>query len=508
MLIYGYSTREIRSLYRVGCGALTRLRKIVAEQKISMSDWEAMDDLARRSLLYEIGKEKADGKPEELEELFSQIYQKKKRKNVHTSLSVEWKTYKEAHPDGLMYSQFRCRYRKWESVRHPGSDATAPVYREPGKFLYIDWVGDQIPLVRSAKDPDQIQKAHFLVTTIGYSSMIYAEAFENEKTPSVIDGLNHALCFYGALPQAFRPDNMKTAVTSNGKEGAVLSSAMEDFQDYYSVPVLPARPLSPKDKASVERAVQIVEVEFIAAVQGRVFNSFSELNDELKVWLDTVNSRIKTGEIRSRKELFLKFDRPNMKELPPKLYELLEYKKAKVPRDCHVTYDSHRYSVPYPLCHHQVTLKISRDEIIICDENNQQVCIHKREYDERKRLITDPSHLKTSHQKGLLIQKDGPAYYIHWAEKIGPNMKELVVRMLRKAKYPEQAYRALNGVLHMADGRKSGRGEKAAEICLTEGRIGYYAYKEIMNHLENPESSQEERKLPDHKNIRGGGYYR
>lgn len=63
MLIYGYSTREIRSLYRVGCGALTRLRKIVAEQKISMSDWEAMDDLARRSLLYEIGKEKADGKP-------------------------------------------------------------------------------------------------------------------------------------------------------------------------------------------------------------------------------------------------------------------------------------------------------------------------------------------------------------------------------------------------------------------------------------------------------------
>ena len=41
--------------------------------------------------------------------------------------------------------------------------------------MYIDWVGDQ-PFLLLEPDTGEVHKVHFFATTLGVSSLIYAEA--------------------------------------------------------------------------------------------------------------------------------------------------------------------------------------------------------------------------------------------------------------------------------------------------------------------------------------------
>lgn len=395
LLLDGYPYREITASHRLGDYTLVRLKKTLINHGIDVISWNALNDDQRYELCYPTKVIKQDS-----DELFGfeAIYRKLQHRGSHYSIKMGWIEYIKKNPDGLRYSQFCSRYRQWESITHPGRLATAPVNRKPGKYLFIDWIGDQPSLVMDPDHSGKKIKAHFLVFTMGYSSKTFAAAYPDEKTESVIDGINRALCFLGALPQAFRPDNMKTAVQSNTREGIVLSTAMEDLQNFYDVPVLPARPLSFKDKASVERAVQILEVELLPHLESKTFFSFSELNKEIMLYLEELNTRIKTDETLSRNELFKMYDLPNMKALPQTLLCLPEYKRLKVQRNCHIKFNGIYYSVPYRHVGQSVIVKRMNDHIEICTADNQLICTHNRPIGERQLYVTQEDHLKSNYQ--------------------------------------------------------------------------------------------------------------
>ena len=65
------------------------------------------------------------------------------------------------------------------------------VERIPGERVYIDCVGDQPELLVNPQT-GELRKVHIFVTTVGVSSMMYAEAFPDEKLPHFIAGMN---CF-------------------------------------------------------------------------------------------------------------------------------------------------------------------------------------------------------------------------------------------------------------------------------------------------------------------------
>lgn len=92
--------------------------------------------------------------------------------------------------------------------------------------MYIDWVGDQPELLT---DPatGEIHKVHVFATTLGFSSRVYAEVFLDEKLPSFITGVVHALEYYGAVPKYLVPDNLKTAISKHSKDELILNSAFQ-----------------------------------------------------------------------------------------------------------------------------------------------------------------------------------------------------------------------------------------------------------------------------------------
>lgn len=513
LVLEDMSHRDIRAMFPIGNSTLSNFSELLKSQNFTREKWEKLTDEQRRYLLYpKAGK--SGRKPVQIsDKVFEEIYKKLSDRRIHYTIYNGWAAYRKGNPQALQYSQFVERYRQWENNVHPGNNVTSPIFRTPGKFLYLDWVGDLVPLVGTYGE--KLQKAHIFVTTMGYSSLVYAEAFPDEKTESVVTAINHSFQYCQALPQALRPDNMKTAVISNTKEGIVLSTAMEDLQNYYDIPVLPARPHSPKDKATVERAVQIIEKEFISEISDQTFPSFTQLNERLTTFIDALNNRVKSDEKMSRFELFKHVDLPEMRPLPEQMFYLPEYLKVKVPRNCHVRFKDYFYSVPYQYAGQEVIIKASTEDILICDSHNRNICSHKIATEGSKRYITVKEHLAANYQKAYEIETRGTQTYLDWAAGIGPSMEQFIQEIFTRAQFEEQAYRSCDCILRLCDKHPAHIGEEVAGELLKMHSVSQTAFTKAFRHKIKDEKAESEKTrlsesetgLPEHDNIRGETYY-
>jgi transposase len=79
----------------------------------------------------------------------------------------------------------------------------------------------------------------------------------------------------------------------------------------------PTRPYRPKDKAHVERTVQLVYEQIFFPMRDEVFFSLHELNERIAELLEKFNNRKYSQLNISRRELFLTTEYPTLKTLPP-----------------------------------------------------------------------------------------------------------------------------------------------------------------------------------------------
>jgi transposase len=67
------------------------------------------------------------------------------QKHPKLNLRFLWTEYKEQHKDGLEYSQFCERFNRWQ--KKSGKKVTMHQEREPGKELFVDWIGDTLECI-------------------------------------------------------------------------------------------------------------------------------------------------------------------------------------------------------------------------------------------------------------------------------------------------------------------------------------------------------------------------
>ena len=94
--------------------------------------------------------------------------------------SFLWIDYKKEHPNGYQLAQFYKLYRDFMVDTYGTSKTSMPVERIPGEKMFIDWVGDQPELLLDTTT-GELQKVHIFTTTLGFSSLVYAEIFPDEK---------------------------------------------------------------------------------------------------------------------------------------------------------------------------------------------------------------------------------------------------------------------------------------------------------------------------------------
>jgi transposase len=89
------------------------------------------------------------------------------------------------------------------------------------------------------------------------------EAVYSQKKEDLIRACENAFHYFGGVPQAIVPDNLKSAVKKSSRYEPSINEVFLDFAEHYSTAVLPARAHRPKDKALVEGMVKIVMAMFI-----------------------------------------------------------------------------------------------------------------------------------------------------------------------------------------------------------------------------------------------------
>jgi transposase len=88
----------------------------------------------------------------------------KELRNKHVTLQLLWQEYKDIHPDGLQYSAFCDRYRRWAQKL----SVTLRNEYKAGDKLFIDYAGPTIPIVDAVTG--EAKPAHLFVAVLGASN--------------------------------------------------------------------------------------------------------------------------------------------------------------------------------------------------------------------------------------------------------------------------------------------------------------------------------------------------
>lgn len=489
----GLSNRAIARACSVGKESVREYLCRASESGLSWPLPEGLEEEALERLLFptEInlgGKRKLPDWPE--------IHQELRKKGVTRSLL--WLEYKESEPSAYSYSQFCDLYNRWARKLDP----VMRLNHKAGEKLFIDYAGLTMPYV--CQKTGEQREAYVFVATMGASSCIYAEAQPSQAMNSWIGGHVRAFEFFGGVPEILVPDNTKTGITSPCRYEPDLNPTYQDMATHYGAAVIPARVRRPRDKAKVESGVQVVEYWLMAPLRKRQFFSIEEINQALRIKLSGLNDREMRHLGKSRKELFEELDKPALKPLPERTYELAEWKRAKVSIDYHVEYAGHYYSVPYLDIHKNVDIRAT-EHVIEVFLKGKRVASHKRD-NTRGRHSTLPEHMPVTHRQ---YAEWNPDRFIRWAERSGSATAQMVKHLLSSRRHPEQGYRSSLGLLRLESRYGKERLEAACQRALS---FDLHSYKGVKNILEaglDKVTLEESVAVTSkaHLNIRGTKYY-
>lgn len=434
-----------------------------------------------------------------LYDFFPYVEKELKRKGVTKQLM--WEEYLALHPDGLRSSQFKNLYNQWSKRVNP----VMHMEHKAGDKLFIDYAGQKLQVVD--KETGEISEVEFFVAILGSSQYTYAEATPSQQKEDFIASVENALLFYGGVPQAIVPDNLKSAVTQSSKYEPTINETFADFAEHYQTAILPARAYRPRDKSLVEGAVKILYQRIYTALRNRVFHSLEALNEAIREELELHNNKKLTGRPLSRMQMFNAVEKDVLSPLPEKPYEIKYQSIATVGQNGHVqlSKDKHYYSVPFQYIRKKVKLLYSVSTVVIYHKYNQ-IAVHKRE-PKPFHYTTNPEHLASTHQ---FVTEWTPQRFINWGASIDQYVKEFIIRLLEQRVHPEQAYKSCLGVLSFA--KKVGD-ERLTAACKRALDYEIYNYRTIETILQkglDTVGEQEENempRLPFHTNIRGNKYY-
>jgi len=410
------------------------------------------------------------------------------------TLTLLWQEYREKHPDGYGYTQFRVHYQRWNKAQ----TGTMRIPRKGGEEMEVDYAGMTVPITNP--ETGEISRAQVFVATLPASNYTYAEIQPSQGLQHWLGGHVRALTFFGGVPKTICPDNLKSGVKTPHRYEPELNPSYQELAEHYRVAVLPARVRKPRDKAHVENSVQNVERWVLAPLRNRTFFSIGEANRAIAPLLQALNQRKMAHLGQSRQQLFEELDLPALNPLPERPYEFATWKNAKVNIDYHVAFEGHYYSVPHHLVRQEVRIRATESMLAIF-HHGQQAAIHPRSQTQG-RFSTRSEHMPDNHR--FVISADG-VWFQREARKIGPHAAAYISALLKARRYPQHAYRSCLGILNLARKHPHPRLETACQTLLEADLL---SYRDLKSELERLTAAQSpEPPLPAHENVRGNNYY-
>lgn len=484
------SHEQIATTLKISKGAVA---KYVGLATVAGLDWETVQGWSEQqleaALLPRASTSQAFVEPD-----WGRIHRELDRKGM--TLMLLWQEYVAAHPERRTwrYTQFCEHYKAFARTLK----RSMRQHRLAGEKLFIDFAGPTVPLTSGAR-------AQVFVSAMAASSCVFACATAAQRLDDWIECMARALSFYGGVPQLIVPDNARAVIASPDRYEPRASDTVLDFARYYGTSVLPARPRTPRDKATAESSVQVITRWVLARLRHQRFDTVGQVDAAIAALLPAVNDRPFQKLAGSRASVFAELDAPALMPLPPQPYELARFKTVKVHIDYHVEVDGHRYSVPHALVGQNLEARLTRAgvELLL---RGQRVAAHARSR-HRGGFTTVEAHMPAAHRAH---REWTPQRLIDWGQRIGMATGEVVTRLLQMYKHPEHGYRSCLGMLSLSRRYGEARLEAACERALA---LGAFRYRHVRDLLANNRdllpaaSDAAEWTSPAHANLRGPGYY-
>jgi transposase len=246
-------------------------------------------------------------KLEVLYEYFPAMEKALKRKGV--TREQLWRQYIEDYPDGYRLSQFKEYYRRWTKV----SQGTMHIHHKDGDKMYVDYAGNKLEII----DPStgEVRKVEVFVTILGASQLTYVDARLSPKKEDFIRSCEAALHYFEGVPQVIVTDNLKSAVIKSDRYEPNLNEAFHDFCLHYNISPLPVGPYKPKHKALAEGMVKIIYRTIYPAIHETQYDNLDDLNWDILIELDRLNTQLMQGRPYSRRMLFKEIERETLQPL-------------------------------------------------------------------------------------------------------------------------------------------------------------------------------------------------
>jgi transposase len=449
--------------------------------------------------LFETKKQEESEQYTELTALFPEYAKRLKKRGMTKQLL--WEEYQRSHPDGYRYSQF-CHHFM---VFLESGEVTMRQPHEPGDMAYLDYAGERFPYYPNGEE----QFAEIYVAVLGASQLAYVEASESQKQEEFVRSTERALRYFGGVPRALVPDNLKAAVLKASKYEPELNPLFDDFAEYYRTTILPARAYKPKDKSLAENTVKLTYQRVLAPLYGRRFHSLAELNQAIAELLEAHNNRKLTKLRISRRQLFEEIERATLKTLPSQPYPMKYFENHKVAPDYHfiLSEDTHYYSVPWELKGERVKV-IFDERTVAVYHNNVRVAQHRRNR-KKGQYTTMSEHMPKHHQ---FFASWSAEKFTSWARSIGEETLLVVSKLLAAKAHEQQAYKSCLGVLTMAQEVGSERLNWACRRALNYSRISYRDVRGYLDDIlrQEKEAAGDNQVLlfGEHKNLRDSAIYK
>jgi transposase len=495
----GESKRKISELTSVSRNTLKKYIHQFIEYRLTIDSVNEMSDHELESIFGTTPEPTRDKRFEALQLLLPGYEKEMKRKGV--TMTMLWKQYRKDHPGGYEITQFylylRQYSRRFKPVMH--------MEHKAGDKMYIDFAGEKL----SITDPQtgEVRQVEVFAAILGCSQLMYAEAVATQKKEDLIRACENALHFFGGVPAAIVPDNLKSAVTKSSKYEPTINETFADFAEHYSTAVLPARAYRPKDKSLVEGMVKIIYRCMYSSVSQQVHFSLQSLNAAILQALEINNSAPFKGRDYSRRQQFEELEKAALHALPVYRYEFKQQALVTVMKNGHVCLgaDKHYYSVPYRYIGKKVKILFTSLTVEVF-YHYERIASHRREH-RKYHYTTQDDHLASAHR---YISDWTPEKFMEQARTVHEDLAQYIQLVIEGKQHPEQAYKSCAGILNLV--RKVGA-ERLLNACRRAHSFGVYNYPIVQQILEknldrlDDQEQQLTLVMPQHHNIRGNDYY-
>jgi transposase len=413
-----------------------------------------------------------------------------------------WQEYIQQHPDGYVYSQYCHHLSEFLKNR----DLSMHLEYQAGDMIMIDFAGKKQHYT-DLTTGERIECQVF-VAILPFSGLIFCLAVASQRTADFITCINAMLRYYAGVTITILCDNLRTAVIRASRYEPVFTDICYQLSEHYGTTFSATRPYSPRDKAMVERAVNIVYTNVYAPLRNREFSSLEALNAAMHEQLTLLNNKSYKNTPYSRWYFYEQQERALLKLLPTEPFAPKKTVLLTVQRNYHVQLsEDHRYySVPYQYVGKKVKVLYDHRVVEVYLEG-ERIALHVRK-SHNNAYTTLAEHMPPHHLRMQQIKGFNREDLLAQAARIGTATVQAATLMLENSIYIEQNYKACFGMLMLQKKYGPGRLEAACGRALQGSRINYTMIKNILEHgLDKQLPMLNEHPIPSHENIRGKDHY-